>query len=119
MLPASLVEKQGMRDNKILSQAEIEALLNDESMMGGDDESIEPTADDILGATDIPFGAPATMTAVQVAKASKPAKLYDFRRPDKFSKEHLRSLRILHESFARLLGQSLTSYLSAGVQVRL
>jgi flagellar motor switch protein FliM len=53
------------------------------------------------------------------AKPSKPAKVYDFRRPDKFSKEHLRSLRILHESFARMLGSSLTSYLSAGVQVRL
>jgi flagellar motor switch protein FliM len=50
---------------------------------------------------------------------NRPAKLYDFRRPDKFSKEHLRSLRILHESFARMLGSSLTSYLSAGVQVRL
>src|SRR5262245_34264372 len=108
---------QGMRDNKILSQAEIEALLSGEALLGGDDEPAEAEADDVLSMAEVSGGG-----AVAVAhhvKPSKPAKLYDFRRPDKFSKEHLRSLRILHESFARLLGQSLTSYLSNGVQVRL
>ena len=119
MLPASSEEKQGMRDNKILSQAEIEALLAGESVMGGDEEVVEPLGDEILGATEVPLGAPPAVAAVHSTRSSKPAKLYDFRRPDKFSKEHLRSLRILHESFARLLGQSLTSYLSSGVQVRL
>src|SRR5438105_646348 len=48
-----------------------------------------------------------------------PLKRYDFRRPDKFSKDHVRALRVLHESFARLLSSSLTSYLRSNVQVRL
>src|SRR5207249_4785208 len=46
-------------------------------------------------------------------------KRYDFRRPDKLSKDHLRSIRVLHESFARLLASSLTSYVRTNVQVRL
>ncbi|MEA2641378.1 MAG: flagellar motor switch protein FliM [Chloroflexota bacterium] len=48
------------------------------------------------------------------AKAIKP---YDFRRPDKFSKEHFRSLRLIHDSFARLLGSSFSSYLRTSVQI--
>jgi flagellar motor switch protein FliM len=111
-----------MRDNKILSQAEIEALLAGEALLGDEAmaEALALVDEDTLPA-EIPLNAaPApVMAPTQVAKSSKPAKLYDFRRPDKFSKEHLRSLRILHESFARLLAQALTSYLSAGVQVRL
>jgi flagellar motor switch protein FliM len=107
-----------MRDNKILSQTEIEALLAGEALLGGDeDDSLalaEPASD---GGGEIPLGAP--IASAPPAIPQRPAKLYDFRRPDKFSKEHLRSLRILHESFARMLGSSLTSYLSAGVQVRL
>jgi flagellar motor switch protein FliM len=119
MLPASSDEKQGMRDNKILSQAEIEALLAGEPMLGGDDEAAESLDDDVFSPGEASTGAPVAVAAARSTRTSKPAKLYDFRRPDKFSKEHLRSLRILHESFARLLGQSLTSYLSNGVQVRL
>jgi flagellar motor switch protein FliM len=108
-----------MRDNKILSQTEIEALLAGEALLGGDDDSGlglgEPEAD----AAEMLLGAPSMAAPAAPAAPQRPAKLYDFRRPDKFSKEHLRSLRILHESFARMLGSSLTSYLSAGVQVRL
>lgn len=44
---------------------------------------------------------------------------YDFRRPDKFSKEHLRALQTIHENFARAAASSLSSYLRTGVQVRL
>jgi flagellar motor switch protein FliM len=96
-----------MRDNKILSQSEIEALLAGDLSLGGDDEDEGlQSAGDESGVAAPPVH-------------HKPAKAYDFRRPDKFSKEHLRSLRILHESFARVLGSSLTSYLSSGVQVRL
>jgi flagellar motor switch protein FliM len=109
---------QGMRDNKILSQAEIEALLADEVLVAEDD-SEEAPGGEIAVPAEIPLNAPAVVPTSVMARPSKPAKLYDFRRPDKFSKENLRSLRILHESFARLLGQALTSYLSAGVQVRL
>ncbi len=105
-----------MRDNKILSQTEIEALLSGEAAQGGDDDGLMPAGDGGADPADILLGAPVSVAPIA---QQRPAKLYDFRRPDKFSKEHLRSLRILHESFARMLGSSLTSYLSAGVQVRL
>lgn len=104
--------------NKILSQAEIEALLAGEAL-GEEDEAGAAVADVEAAPVEIPLGAPAMPSPAAMVRPSKPAKLYDFRRPDKFSKEHLRSLRILHESFARMLGSALTSYLSAGVQVRL
>ena len=106
-----------MRDNKILSQTEIEALLAGENVLGGDDDVGMALAESDADPAEIMLGAP--VAAAPAAVHQRPAKLYDFRRPDKFSKEHLRSLRILHESFARMLGSSLTSYLSAGVQVRL
>ncbi len=38
-------------------------------------------------------------------------KLYNFRRPDKFSKEHLRGLQDIHREFSRQLALSLTGYL--------
>ncbi len=105
-----------MRDNKILSQTEIEALLAGDALLGGDDDDGAALSDGGMDLAELAAGGPA---ATAPAVPQKPAKVYDFRRPDKFSKEHLRSLRILHESFARMLGSSLTSYLSAGVQVRL
>ncbi|MDA8187412.1 MAG: flagellar motor switch protein FliM [Dehalococcoidales bacterium] len=52
-------------------------------------------------------------------EAAKNIRPYDFRRPDKFSKEHLRALQTIHESFARGAASSLSSYLRTGIQVRL
>lgn len=42
---------------------------------------------------------------------------YDFRRPDKLSKENLRSLQMLHESFANYFASSLSGYLRAQVEL--
>ncbi len=42
---------------------------------------------------------------------------YDFRRPNKFSKEHLRTLEMLHQHFARLLSTFLSGYLHVSVNV--
>ena len=42
---------------------------------------------------------------------------YDFRRPDKLSKEHLRSLQLLHETFGNYFASSLAGYLRAQVQI--
>jgi flagellar motor switch protein FliM len=44
-------------------------------------------------------------------------KRYDFRRPNKFSKEQLRTLQVLHSSFARLLSNFLTGYLRNNIQI--
>lgn len=47
-----------------------------------------------------------------------PYKPYDFRRPNKFSKEQLRTLQTLHEGYARILSNFLSGYLSANIVVR-
>ncbi|HHW14564.1 MAG TPA: flagellar motor switch protein FliM [Firmicutes bacterium] len=46
-------------------------------------------------------------------------KVYDFRRPDKFSKDQLRTIELMHENYARLLSTSLATYLRTIVDVHL
>ena len=48
---------------------------------------------------------------------NKQVKNYDFKRPTKFSKEHLRTLEIIYEHYGRLLSTSLPVYLRKNVQV--
>ncbi len=53
-----------------------------------------------------------------VKRAPAPAvRAYDFRRPNKFSREHLRTLEMLHQQFARLLSSFLSGYLHVSVNV--
>ncbi|MDR3238372.1 MAG: flagellar motor switch protein FliM [Spirochaetia bacterium] len=47
----------------------------------------------------------------------KKVKMYDFRRPDKFSKDHIRTLQMMHETFARLTTTALSAQLRALVGV--
>mgnify|MGYP002539173313 CR=1 FL=1 len=47
----------------------------------------------------------------------KQVKNYDFARPAKFSKEHLRTLEIIYEHFARLMSTNLPAYLRKSVTV--
>ena len=47
----------------------------------------------------------------------KQVKNYDFARPTKFSKEHLRTLEIIFEHYGRLLSTNLPAYLRKAVQV--
>ncbi len=47
------------------------------------------------------------------AEDQKKIKVYDFKRPDKFSKDQIRTLFMLHENFARLLN----TYLSTNLRV--
>lgn len=84
--------------SKTLSQWEIDALLNS---IGSEDGGSGGTS--------------ASATAV----AERNIKLYDFRRPDKFSKEHIRAIQNIHETFARVTASSLSSYLRSSTQVTL
>jgi flagellar motor switch protein FliM len=98
----------------ILSQAEIEALLNS---LGNESE-----ADAGVGST--PAAAPGlTPPSGAAARAqfrqSVAYEVYDFRRPDKFSKDQLRTLQMLHETFARLAGSGLSAYLRTPVNIDL
>lgn len=54
--------------------------------------------------------------ATDVGKRAQP---YDFRRPDRIAKDQLRSIHLLHETFARSLASSLSAYLRAYVVVNL
>ncbi|MBQ1871102.1 MAG: flagellar motor switch protein FliM [Lachnospiraceae bacterium] len=49
----------------------------------------------------------------------KQAKNYDFARPAKFSKEHLRTLEIIFEHYGRLLSTTMPAYLRKTVQVEI
>ena len=53
---------------------------------------------------------------IEAAKRLQP---YDFRRPDRIAKDQLRSIHLLHETFARSLASSLSAYLRAYVVVNL
>ena len=51
------------------------------------------------------------------APGQKKVKIYDFRRPDKFSKDQIRTLQMMHETFARLTITALSAQLRALVGV--
>lgn len=50
-------------------------------------------------------------------KGERQAKNYDFQRPAKFSKEHLRTLEFIFEQYGRLVATNLTVYLRKSIQV--
>ncbi|MDN5346776.1 MAG: flagellar motor switch protein FliM [Clostridia bacterium] len=56
---------------------------------------------------------------LQKEAAQPKAKRYDFRRPNKFSKEHLRTLYMIHENYGRLVANFLSAYLRANVQIKI
>lgn len=54
---------------------------------------------------------------IQEDKKEKRVRKYDFLRPDKFAKEHLRTLEVIHEHFSRLLNNFLSGYLRTFVEI--
>ena len=80
---------------EVLSQNEIDQLLN---VITGPDESVRDTP---------------------AIEDQKKVKLYDFKHPDKFSKEQMRTLSLIHETFARQTSTSLSEATSslAGLHV--
>jgi len=52
------------------------------------------------------------LSAEEIKREEKKVKLYDFKRPSKFSKEHVRVFDMIHENFAR----SVSTYLSGRVR---
>lgn len=77
---------------EVLSQNEIDSLLNALSSGELDAEDIQK-------------------------KDEKQVRNYDFARPAKFSKEHLRTLEIIYEHYGRLLSTNLPLYLRKNVQI--
>ncbi len=113
---------------EVLSQDEIEALLavSDSSA----DEHAPPSQQASGGA---PAPPPRPRPAGSAAKGrarglggprAEPRppieyQVYDFRRPDKFSKDQMRTLQMLHETFGRMYASSLGAYLRTNVQMEL
>jgi flagellar motor switch protein FliM len=54
---------------------------------------------------------------VRVEGSHDVVRRYDFHQPDRFSKEHLRTLRMIHENMARRLGLQLSTKLRTSVDV--
>ncbi|MEQ1823936.1 MAG: flagellar motor switch protein FliM [Fimbriimonadaceae bacterium] len=104
--------------SNILSQDEIEALLN--SLGDSPEKSgvAEPTKST---AKSREANKPSWLKSGErkPARTDIPFEVYDFRRPDKFSRDQLRTLQMLHETFARLAGSSLSAYLRTPVTVEL
>ena len=84
--------------SKTLSQWEIDALLNSIGSEEGGAAAANPLVPSLTDRT---------------------IKLYDFRRPDKFSKEHIRAIQNIHETFARVTASSLSSYLRSTTTISL
>lgn len=59
------------------------------------------------------------MTEIEREESSKRIRLYDFKRPNKFSKDQLRTLQILHENFTRLLSSNFTAQLRTMVKFKI
>lgn len=73
--------------NEVLSQDEIDQLLQAISSGESEADEFKPVSD------------------------TRKIKIYDFKRPDKFSKEQLRTVSNMHETFARLTSTSLSAQL--------
>ena len=78
---------------EVLSQDEIDQLLTAISSGDSDADDFKPVSD------------------------TRKIKIYDFKRPDKFSKEQLRTVSNMHETFARLTTTSLSAQLRSLVHV--
>lgn len=78
---------------EVLSQDEIDQLLTAISSVDSEADDFKPVSD------------------------TRKIKIYDFKRPDKFSKEQLRTVSNMHETFARLTTTSLSAQLRSLVHV--
>lgn len=77
----------------ILSQAEIDALLN--ALSAGEVDAEE----------------------IKQEEKQKKIKAYDFKRPNKFSKDQIHTLQVIHENFSRLLTTFFSAHLRTIVQL--
>lgn len=80
---------------EVLSQSEIDALLS--ALSSGE------------------------LTPEELPKDEEKQKVkpYDFRRPQKFSKDHIRTLELIHDNYARIISNYLTAQVRNNVKVRI
>ena len=80
--------------NEVLSQDEIDQLL----------QAVSSTTDK-------------DAVSIKTGVENRKIKVYDFKRPDKFSKEQIRTISVMHETFARLITPALSAQLRSLVHV--
>ena len=96
---------------KILTQEEVDALLNTVQAAGPSEDQGTVIEE--------------AVAQVQVERKKKKAKqykkvmVYNFKRPDRVSKEQMRSLHFLHDRFARNFSSSLSAYLRTISEINL
>jgi flagellar motor switch protein FliM len=88
-------------ESGLLSQSEIDALL---AALAAEGEPGKSTVPD---------------TASAAGEMPERVRRYDFRRPERFSKEQMRALRLIHETWARQISVSLSGTLRTSVEVTL
>ncbi|GAA0121421.1 MAG: flagellar motor switch protein FliM [Clostridium argentinense] len=80
--------------SEVLSQNEIDALLNALSSGDLEHDFLEEKEEKVKG------------------------KPYDFRRPQKFSKDHIRTLELVHDNYSRIISNYLTAQLRSNIKVK-
>lgn len=82
--------------------------------MAGSDVLSQSEIDDLLSALST-----GVVSAEEIKDEQKQRKIkvYDFKRPDKFSKDQIRTLYMLHENFARLMNTYLSAHLRTMVHI--
>ncbi len=92
---------------EVLSQAEVDALLSAVSSGSVPPEDLAtPPAE-------------SSKSEAGPERGEKQISLYDFRRPDRVSKDQMRALQNLHDGYARLLSTTLSSYLRTLVEIEI
>ncbi len=87
----------------VLSQSEVDALLN----------AVD------AGAVDISAPEVVAPTSMDEPELPEDVQIYDFKRPERVSTDQIRSIEMMHEVLARKLGASLSAYLRTIVEVKL
>ncbi len=58
-------------------------------------------------------------SSYRTLREQESVRVYDFHRPDKFSRENIGALRVLHEHMARILATNISSHIHTAVEVSL
>ncbi len=82
--------------------------------MSGADVLSQSEIDELLSALSTGV---VTAEDMKIEQNQRKIKVYDFKRPDKFSKDQIRTLYMLHENFARLLNTYLAAHLRSFVNI--
>ncbi|WP_425060867.1 Flagellar motor switch protein FliM [Sporomusa carbonis] len=82
--------------------------------MAGSDVLSQAEIDELLSALSTGV---VTAEEIKTEEKQRKIKTYDFRRPDKFSKDQIRTIYMLHENFARLINTYLSAHLRTLIHI--